>query len=77
MRAGARTDTDKYGFVLSETVYTDGADSSLRELELLPEGFKSPVKIGVHFCQSRIQRMKEAATPDQNLSCIPEAVQTN
>ena len=44
---------------------------------ILIEGFKSRVEMGTHYRHSRIQRMKEAATSDQNFSRIPEAAQTN
>ena len=39
---------------------------------ILIEGFKSRVEMGTHYRHSRIQRMKEAATSDQNFSRIPE-----
>ena len=33
---------------------------------ILYEGFKSPAEMGNHFCNSWIQRMKEAAMSEQN-----------
>ena len=45
-------------------------------LLIMYEGVKSLVERGNHFRNSRIQRMKEAAMPNLNLSRIPEAVQT-
>ena len=44
---------------------------------ILMEGFKSLAEMGNHFCNSWVQRMKEAATSDQNLSRILETAQTN
>ena len=44
---------------------------------ILMEGFKSLAEMGNHFCNSWVQRMKKAATSDQNLSRILETAQTN